>query len=151
MEEMRLEMERMKEEAKKEAEETLRMKVELNSTNECDLANLRDENQRLKRHLSTAQKQLVEEQQRSRDVLTSMTGKEAELKEAQVLVDKLRCEIGALQSQVITGIAVSDSDKEEEYRRKLEDALAESAERGKEIKRLKKEFDKSSKIGRAHV
>jgi len=141
MEEMRLEMERLKEEARKEAEETAKKKEELNSSKESVASNLRDEIQRLNDELSAARKQLVEEQQRSQEALLSLQAKEAELEESQESIDELRSEIDVLKSQAVnTQAAANGSDKEEDLLRKLNDTLAESAERGKEIKRLKQEL-----------
>lgn len=150
MEEMRLEMKRLKEEAKKEVdEEAAKKKAELNSSRESDISNLKDEMQRLSDELSTTRKQLVEEQQRSQEAIASMQTKEADLEEAQESIDELRSEIDVLKSQAVnTEMAAHGSDEEEDLQRKLNIALAESAERGKEIKKLKKELSKSSSVSK---
>ena len=145
MEEMRLEMERMKVEAKKEAEEAAKRKAQMDSNKESDATNLREEIQRLNTELSNAQEQLAEEQQRSREALASAKAKEQELEEALASIEEMRSEIDVLQSQAIsTDTTATSSDKEEELQRRLNDALAKSNERGKEIKRLQKQSDKSS-------
>eukprot|EP00986_Skeletonema_menzelii_P016754 scaffold15769_cov135-Skeletonema_menzelii.AAC.3 len=144
MEEMRLEMERMKMEKKKEAEEAARKKA-----TESDTSKLKDEIQRLINELSITRKQLVDEQHRSQDALVSMQAKEAELEEAKESLDGLRCEIGVLKSQAVNfQAAATGSDEEEDVLRKLNDALAESAERGKEIRKLKKELRNSSSVSK---
>jgi len=145
MEKMRLEMERLKEEKKKEAEEAAKKKAALDSSKESDALNLKDEIKRLNNELSTAQKQLVEEQQRSQEALAAMQVKDTELQEAKESIDGLRSEIELLKSQAVnTQAAANGSDEEEDLLRKLNDALAESTERGKEIKKLKKELRNSS-------
>ncbi len=144
MEEMRLEMDRLKEEKKREIEEAAKKKETLKSSKESDLSKLKDEIQRLNNELSTTRKHLAAEQQRSENALASMHARELELEEAKESVVELRSELDLLKSQA--GNTQAAANGEEDLQQKLDDALAESSARGKEIKKLKKELRTSSSV-----
>ena len=146
MEEMKLEMVRMKEKAMVEAEEAEKKTAALKSSRESEAGNMKDQIQRLKDELSSTQEQLAQEQSRSQAALGSIETKDAELEEAHKSIDELQSQIGALKSQsVSTEVIANGSDEMEDLQHKLNDALEESNARGKEIKKLKKELRHTSR------
>ena len=149
MEQMRIEMERVKLAAKKEAEEAARIKKESGEAathaDESKVAaaaaaatTMQGELDQVKEELANVQKQLEEEQERS--------GEATELAESRLSeLEAAKESISELERKIEEGL---DSDDEEDTKqmlmiKKLDDATSLARKQEREIKKLKNELSKA--------
>jgi len=149
MEEMRIEMERVKMVAKKEVDDAAKLKREAGVRDESDAANTQDELACLRDELANAQKQLVSEQQRSKEATKLAESRQLELDTAHESITHLEIELEEAkvkdsEDDMFTDVPVDS--KEMLLQNKLDEALVLSRKREKEINKLKSELSKMSDV-----
>jgi hypothetical protein len=137
MEEMRIEMERVRLAGKKEAEDAARLKSQAMSTRDGEankVANLQDEVDRLMDELAAVNKKLEEENQRSREAIESAQSMNIQLETAHESIAQLE-------------IALVDANRPEKngdasviLQKKLDEALTLAHVREEELNKLKSEL-----------
>ncbi|KAL7473673.1 hypothetical protein ACHAXS_014162 [Conticribra weissflogii] len=135
MEAMRLEVERAKLLAKKEAEEAAKIKAVSNATSKSEFFSLQQEVERLKKELSETQTELKSEQESARSARAEVETKANEAREAREMataLDKKLEESTANVSAIFEELST--------FKRKFEEALSESRAKDEEIWTLKSEL-----------
>ncbi|KAL3779980.1 hypothetical protein ACHAW5_008629 [Stephanodiscus triporus] len=143
MEQMRIEMEIMRLAAKREAEDTAKLKSQAMSTRDGEankVANLQDEVDRLRDELATVNKQLEEEHQRSREAIESAQSIKVQLENAHESIAQLKITLAE------ANCPKKNDDASIILQYKLDEALTLAHMREEEIKKLKSELSKSGSI-----
>ena len=153
MEQMRIEMERVKLAAKEEAEEAARIKKEAESAaaaarsrddDENITTSMQEELDQLKAELANTQQQLEEEQHRSKEATELAESRQSQLESAQESIVQL-------ESKLEEAKRAGDSDEESDSKemmmiKKLDDATSLTRKQEREIKKLKSELSKLSDV-----
>ena len=156
MEQMRIEMDRVKSEAKKEAEEAAAAKLKEEEATIAAAAqeeesnmmtSIQEELEQLKEELTSTQKQLEEEQQRSKEASELADSRQTQLETAQESISQLEVKLEAANNRVVVDSEEDDeSDAKELLTKKLDDATSLSRKQEREIKKLKTELSKVSAV-----
>jgi len=134
MEAMRLEVERAKTAAKKEAEEAAKIKAESNATSKSEMFSHQEELEQLKQELRKTQNDLKSEQESAQAALAEVETKAKEAREARELAAALDKKLEESTSNVSAIF-----DELSTVKGKLEEALTESRAKDEEIWALKSE------------
>lgn len=135
MEAMRLEVERAKAAAKKEAEEAAKIKAESNATSKSEILSLQEELEQLKKKLRETRNDLKSEQESTQAALAELETKAKEATEARALAAALDKKLEESTSNVSAIFEELSTVKG-----KLEEALTESRAKDEEIWTLKSEL-----------
>jgi len=157
MEQMRIEMDRVKSEAKKEAEEAAAAKLKEEEATIAAAAqeeesnmmtSIQEELNQLKEELASTQKQLEEEQQRSKEATQLADSRQTQLETAQESISQLEVKLEEANNRVVVDSEVEDDepDAKELLIKKLDDATSLSRKQEREIKKLKTELSKASAV-----
>ena len=155
MEEMRLELERTKLEAQKEAEAASRLREISSTSNDADMANLKNEINSLEVRLSKATEQIEIEKQITRKAMTEAESKQNELARVETALAAVRSELELALSnlkarddeierlnsaQVQPDTSLTDQGVIESLQQKLNDALEELRRKDEEIRQRDEEL-----------
>lgn len=158
MEQMRIEMDRVKSEAKKEAEEAAAAKLKEEEATIAAAAqeeesnmmtSIQEEMNQLKEELASTQQQLEEEQQRSKEATQLAESSQTQLEKAQESISQLEVKLEEANNRVVVDSEVDDDEsdaKELLLIKKLDDATSLSRKQEREIKKLKTELSKASAV-----
>jgi hypothetical protein len=143
MEQMRIEMERVRLAAKKEAEDSARLKSQAMSTRDGEankVAKLQDEVDCLRDELAAVNKKLEDENQRSREAIESAQSMKIQLETAHKSIAQLK-------------ITLAEADRPEDngdasiiMQEKLDEALTLANVREEELNKLKSELSKNGSV-----
>lgn len=160
MEQMRLEMEHAKLRAQKELEEAAKMKEVFSTSNESQVANLKDEIRCWKIKYSEINEQLKTEKQSSSKVIAEAETWRDELIKSEAIIKNLESKLESaladcrmkeseienlLASQALSDVSSSDNDTTELLNMQLREALAESHRKDEEIRLLEKKLEVAHK------
>jgi hypothetical protein len=139
MEQMRIEMERVRLAAKKEAEDSARLKSQAMSTRDGEankVAKLQDEVDRLRDELAAVNKKLEDENQRSREAIESAQSMKLQLETAHKSIAQLEITLAEANRP-------EDGDASIIMQEKLDEALTLANFREEELNKLKSELSKN--------
>lgn len=144
MEEMRVEMERVKKAAHQEAEEAARTKAEASSHVESEAADAKRQIASLAEELKSTRKQLIQVQTQCEEAIELAESRKDELDEAEESISRLENELIEARSSANTSAEIGEASVEastmNELQAKLDESISSCQRQEKEIKKLRKEL-----------
>ena len=144
MEEMRVEMERVKKAAHQEAEEAARMKAEASLHGESEAADAKRQIESLAEELKSTREQLIQVQMQCEEAIELAESRKDELDEAEESISRLENELSTARSNshpsAEIGEASVDASTINELQTKLEESISSCRKQEEEIEKLRTEL-----------
>ena len=144
MEEMRLDMERVKKAAREEAEEAARIKAEASAHVESDAADAKRQLASLAAELKSTREQLIQVQTQCEEAIELAESRKDELDEAEESISRLESELTDARSSANTSAEIGEASVEasvvDELQAQLDESISSCRKQEKEIKKLRKEL-----------